>query len=443
MRRIAFMALSPERAFFVSEHAMKDVTNELFLSSVLGRPVINEPGQEIGRLWDLIMIPGAGFPEVSHLLVKKGKQVQMFPWNTISLFNSFVISVRTQSSTLTLYQPREGEILVKRDILDKQIVDVEGAKVVRVNDLKLMSDKELLNIISVDIGFRGLLRRLGYEQFCDNIASRLKKEIPSQEISWEYVQPLGADVSRLALTMARDQLADMHPADIASIISHIPHKHISTVLISLDSETAGEAIHELDPEMRRRVISQMDSEQASDILEEMAPDEAADVLGDLPEEKAQELLQLMDEEEAEDIKELMEHEEDTAGGLMNSEYLSIPPGITVNEALNQVRLLAPDVETAYYIYIIDDDELLLGVITLKDLLTRTPDTPIDEIMTSSLKTVRVDAEPEEILGIIAKYNLLAVPVLDEEQKMAGIVTFDDILELFLPYALRRKRYHHH
>ena len=422
---------------------MDTVINELFLSSVLGKPVINEQGREIGKLWDLIMIPGDGFPEVSHLLVKKGQQIFSFPWRDISLFNSFVISVRTRLTGLSPYMPREGEILVRRDILDKQIVDVEGAKVVRVNDLKLRSDKELLNIISVDIGFRGLLRRLGYEQFWEKISARLKKELPRQEISWEYVQPLGADVSRLALTMARDQMAEMHPADIANIISHIPHKHISTVLISLDSETAGEAIHELDPEMRRRVISQLDSEQASDIIEDMAPDEAADVLGDLPEEKAQELLKLMDEEEAEDIMELMVHEEDTAGGLMNSEYLYIADDLTIEDALAQVRLLAPDVETAYYIYILDTDEKPLGVITLKDLLMKSPDTKVADIMTTNLKTVQVEAEPEEILEIIAKYNLLAVPVLDEEEKMAGIVTVDDILELFLPSALRLKRHHHH
>jgi magnesium transporter len=422
---------------------MNTLSNELFLSSVLGRPVIDQQGREIGRLWDLVMIPGEGFPEVSHLLVKKGKQIFSFSWHEIALFNSFVISVHGHAPGSSPYIPREGEILVRRDILDKQIVDVEGAKVVRVNDLKLRNDQELLNIVSVDIGFRGLLRRLGYEQLWDKVSTRLHRDLPRQEISWEYVQPLGANVSRLALTMARDQMAEMHPADIASIISHIPHKHIPTVLISLDSETAGEAIHELDPDMRRRVITQLDSEQASDILEEMAPDEAADVLGDLPEEKAQELLRLMDEEEAEDIMELMEHEEDTAGGLMNSEYLAISDDLTIGDALMQVRLLAPEVENAYYIYVVDQDERPLGVITLKDILTEPPDSKVAEVMTTNLKTVHVQSEPEDILEIIAKYNLIAVPVLDEDDKMAGIVTVDDILELFLPYALRRKRYHHH
>jgi magnesium transporter len=191
------------------------------------------------------------------------------------------------------------------------------------------------------------------------------------------------------------------------------------------------------------VISQLDSEHASDILEEMAPDEAADVLGDLPEEKAQELLGLMDAEEAEDIQELMEHEENTAGGLMNSEFLSISDDFTVEDALREVRLIAPDIETVYYAYVTDREENLIGVVSLRDLLINSTDTPVQDIMTTNLKTVKVDSSPEEILEIIAKYNLIAVPVLDEEEKMAGVATVDDILELFLPYALRRRRHHHH
>lgn len=243
--------------------------------------------------------------------------------------------------------------------------------------------------------------------------------------------------------MARDQMADMHPADIAGIISQLSHKHIQTVLISLDTETAGEAIHELEPELRSRIISQLDSEQASDILEEMAPDEAADVLGDLPEEKAKELLELMDEEEAEEIQELLEHEENTAGGLMNSDFIAIVVSATVGEALEEVRRLAPEVEMVYYIYILDADERPLGVMSLKELMIRPTETPVAEVMTTSLKTVGVESEPEDVLELIAKYSLIAVPVLDEDGKMAGIVTVDDTLELFLPYALRRRRYSHH
>jgi Mg/Co/Ni transporter MgtE len=300
-----------------------------------------------------------------------------------------------------------------------------------------------LGIFSADVGFRGLLRRLGYERLWEKVANSLHKELPRQEISWEFVQPLEMNVSRLALTMVREQMSDMHPADLAHILAQIPSKHIQTVLNTLDTETAGEAIHELEPELRSRVISQLDSEQASDILEEMAPDEAADVLGDLPEEKAQELLGLMNEEEAEDIQELMEHEEDTAGGLMNNAFIAVSGELTVEDTLQEVRLLAPDVETVYYVYIVDQNEQLQGVVTLKELLISPIGTPISEIMTTNLKTVDVESTPEDILEIIAKYNLIAVPVLDKEEKMAGIVTVDDVLEMFLPYALRRKRHHHH
>lgn len=422
---------------------MNSIMAEIFLSTVLGKTVISAQGHQIGKLWDLIMVPGEGFPEVSHLLVRSGRKTVSIPWQRIALFNRFVISVAGPSHDLDEYLPRDGEILVKRDILDKQIVDVNGAKVVRANDLKLGSYKDRLCIFFVDIGFRGLLRRLGYERFGERVASLLNRDLTHQHISWEYVQLLEMNLSRLTLTVAREQMQEMHPADLAQIISQIPTKNIQAVLSTLDTETAGEAIHELEPELRSRVISQLDSEQASDILEEMDPDEAADVLGDLPEEKAQELLGLMDEEEAEDIQELMEHEEDTAGGLMNSEFLAIPADLTAEQALQEVRRLAPELESIYYAYVTRPDETLIGVVSIKELLISLPGTPVADLMTTNLKTVNVEAEPEDILEIIAKYNLVAVPVLDLEDKMAGIVTVDDILELFLPYALRRKRHRHH
>ncbi len=414
---------------------------EIYISAVLNRPVISETGRELGRLWDLIITPGELFPAVSHLLLRKKGRIYSVPWQEVSLFNQFVVSVNARAAKPEPYEAGDGEILVRRDILDKQIVDVDGAKVVRVNDLKLGGYQQFLCIFSVDIGFRGLLRRLGYERFWEKAANLCNRKLPHQEIGWQFVQPLEMNVSKLALTMAREQMADLHPADLAQILADVPSAHVQTVLDTLDTETAGEAIHELEPELRTRIISQLDSEQASDILEEMAPDEAADVLGDLPEEKAQDLLGLMDEEEAEDIQELMEHEDDTAGGLMNTELLTIAEDMTVEGAMQQVRLLAPDVETVFYVYVTDLEDRLRGVVSLKELLVSHPETPITDIMQTNLKTVGVDAEPEEILEIIAKYNLIAVPVI-EGDKLAGIVTVDDILEMFLPYALKRKRRHH-
>jgi magnesium transporter len=419
---------------------MTEELNEVYLSRVLGKTVIDKDGGRIGTLDDLVMVPGETFPQVSHLIVRQRKRPVAIPWHAITLFNRFVISVAGIATDFTGHDAPEGEILVKRDILDKQIVDVDGAKVVRVNDVKLGKYKEFLSILSVDIGLGGLLRRLGYERMGSKIAALLKKEIPRQEISWEYVQPLELNLSRLALTMAHDQLSEMHPADLASIISNISHQHIQNVLISLDTETAGEAIHELDPELRTRIITEMDSELASDILEEMEPDEAADVLGDLPEKKAQELLGLMEPEEAEEIQELMEHEDDTAGGLMNNSFLTVHLEQTAGEAFAAVRESAPEVEMVSYAYVLDEVERLLGVVSLRELLISPPETPLAEIMVDHVKFVTADAEPEDVLEIIAKYNLVSVPVLDENEVMLGIITVDDILELFLPYALKRRRH---
>ncbi len=423
---------------------MNGMVSELFISSLLGKRVINDLGQEVGTLLDLIMVPGETFPSVSHLVLKNRRGWCLASWEQISLFNRAVISLsRVTTDTLAPYSPTEGEIFIKRDILDKQIVDVDGAKVVRVNDVKLGRFNEQLCIFSVDIGFRGLLRRLGYERLGDSVARLLRQQIPTSEISWQFVQPLEMHTSRLALTVARDQMKELHPADLADIIEQLPLTNIQTVLDSIDTETTGETLFELEPEFRNKVIEQLGSEQASDILEEMSPDEAADVLGDLSEEKAQELLGLMEADEAEEIQELMEHEEDSAGGLMNSEFLTLDRDMTIDEALCQVRLMAPDIDTIYYAYVLDQDDRLEGVVSLKDLLVNPSVSSIAEIMVDNVKHVMVDSEPDEIYHILTKYNLIAVPVLDEEEKMAGIITVDDILQHFLPHLTRRKRYLHH
>lgn len=410
---------------------------ELYISSIINKRIINPAGEVIGKLWDVAIAPGEALPVVTDLLVKSGKHIYSVSWQKVVLFNQLVVSVSGAINDFPLHETDNGSILLKRDVLDKQIVDVNGAKVVRVNDVKLAPNEDVLCLFSVDIGFRGLLRRLGYERFW----ALVQKDIPQKEIGWQFVNPLEINAAGLTLSMAREQMAEMHPADIAEIITNIPAGSIHHVLSSLDHETAGEAIHELEPELRTRIISQMDSEHASDILEEMPPDEAADVLGDLPEEKARELLGLMDKEEAEEIQELMEHEDDTAGGLMNHEFIAISADTTVGNALAEIKRQAEEIETIYYAYVLDADERLLGVVSLRELLVFNPELPVSEVMTEQLKTVDVEAEPDDMLALLAKYDLIAIPVLDEEGKMAGVVTIDDVVELFLPYALKRRRHH--
>jgi magnesium transporter len=402
--------------------------NEIYLSAVLGKPVINSNGETLGVLRDLIMVPGDVFPEVSHIVIKARKGYKTLPWSEVALFTHVVISsVGTHPPGLMAHEPCDSEILVKRDLLDKQIVDVDGAKVVRVNDIKLGNLNQKLCIFSVDIGFRGLLRRLGYERFGEKVAQALSKDIPHAEISWEYVQPLEMHSSRLALNIARNQLNELHPADLADIIENIPIQNIRTVLNSIDAEMTGDTLYELEAEMRNVVISQMDDEQVSDILEEMEPDEAADVLNDLPEQKAQELLEMMDQEE------------DSAGGLMNPDYFRLSPDITVGQALEHFKVCAKEIETIFYGYVVDADDRLEGVVSLKGLLLTPPETHITDLMEENVKSVQIDAEPVDMLEILAKYDLIAVPVLDEKHRMAGIVTVDDVLAHYLPLIIKTRR----
>ncbi|OGT95960.1 MAG: magnesium transporter MgtE [Geobacteraceae bacterium GWB2_52_12] len=414
--------------------------NEIYLSSVIGRLVINNKGDGMGVLRDLIMVPGDVFPEVSHLVIKSRKGLQILPWSEVALFTHVVISCSgVRPRGLSEYVPSEGEILVKRDLLDKQIVDVDGAKVVRVNDIKLGDLNQKLCIFSVDIGFRGLLRRLGYEGFGERFAQAIRMEIPHTEISWEYVQPLEANSSKLALNIARDQMKEMHPADLADIIENIPIQNVKMMLESMDLETAGETLYELEPDMRNMVISQLNDERVSDILEEMEPDEAADVLNDLPEQKAQELLHMMDQEDAEDIQELLEHEEDSAGGLMTPDYFRLTSHITVGKALELLKECAEEVETVYYGYVVDSDDRLEGIVSLKELLLNPPETLLTDVMEENVKFVHIDSDPEDMLETLAKYDLIAVPVLDKDERMAGIVTVDDVLAHYLPLIIKNRR----
>ncbi len=413
---------------------------ELYVSDVLGRPVIDPSGEAMGRLFDLRLVPGEALPVVSGLFIRRGKALRYVPWDAVNLFTPVVVSTAGEGEPA---EPDASDILLKRDVLDRQIVDVDGAKVVRVNDLKLRSRRGSLFVEAVDVGLRGMARRLGQLKFWNWLAGLLGGKLPQREIDWRYVASLDKNADRLTLSVARERLTDLHPADIAEILAQLPHQEVGTVLGSLDPETVGEAIGELDPEVGGRVISQLESGHASDILEEMEPHEAADVLGDLPEEKARELLGLMDAEDAEKVQELLEHEEDTAGGLMNNEFAAVPPAMTAEEAISYVRLVGAEIDNVYYIYVIRGDETPLGVVTLKKLLISPPKTPVAEIMTVGLKSVAIDDSPQDVMEVIAKYNLLAVPVLDDQGHMAGIVSADDVLELFLPESITRKRFAAH
>ena len=411
---------------------------EVFVADILGKAVLDPRGEEIGRVRDIAVEGGSPFPRAVGLFLEKKKVTRYLPWEELSIFNRRIISSRKREEEIPESAPSGDHLLIGRDILDKQIVDIDGAKVVRVNDVKLTEEGGLACVTDVDVGMRGILRRLGVERRGDAFFRTIRHPLRPQLISWAFIQPLEPKLDRLTLSVSREAVSDLHPADIAQIMSGLAPEERQEFFEKLDPETAAEALHELEPEVQADIITEMDKEQAADIIEQMPPDEAADVIADLPTEKAQELLQLMEKEEAEDIHELLHHEDDTAGGLMTNEYLAYPPGITVGEALERFKREAREIEHVYYVYVVED-ERLLGVVGLRDLLIEEPGRTLTDVMHTKLKTARAETGQETVAGLISKYNLLALPVVDGENCLLGVVTVDDVVDLLLPPASRRKR----
>jgi CBS domain-containing protein/sporulation protein YlmC with PRC-barrel domain len=412
---------------------------ELFVSEILKKQVLDPKGEELGRVKDLVIVKGEPLPKVSSLIIERKKDLFTLPWTDLSIFNKRIISANIYSEALMSYDLNEEDLLLVRDILDKQIVDINGAKVVRVNDVKIEGYDTEAILIAVDVGMRGILRRLGVERGGEDLMRLFKKRLPYHLISWNYIQSLEPKLTTISLTVPRQMLSELHPADIADIISQVSHKEGATFFKDLDVDVAAEALSELKPETQVDIISEMDTDKAADIIEEMPPDEAADIISDLPVDKAKDILESIEKEEAEDIQELLSHEEDTAGGLMTNVFIAYPPETTVRKAIENFKRDAEVIETVYYIYVMDTNEKLIGVVSLRDMILADLDAKLSDIMATKLKTVNPETDEMEVAGIISKYNLLAIPVIDTEGFILGIVTIDDIIDRILPPAAKRKR----
>jgi CBS domain-containing protein/sporulation protein YlmC with PRC-barrel domain len=412
---------------------------DVYLSEILGKDVIDQFGKKLGILRDLIIVPGLKYPGVIKIILKNKKQLTEIAVENLQLFNSSVISVNLPDSNLNNYMHEDGDILVKKHILDKQILDVNGVKVVRVNDLKLGESDGSVCVIGIDVGLNGILRRIDGGQMIQKTLAMFKRPIKENIIDWCFLQTIDAHLRNLTLNVARKQLGELHPSDLAEILTEIDPEEGTLLLSSIDEELAGEALHEVSADVREKILKEMDKEMISDILEEMPPDEAADILGEMPEETSQELLSLMEQDDASEVKDLLSYEEDTAGGLMTSEFLDFPPDMTIDETLVSIRLLVPDVEFIYYIFVVDKEDHLLGVLTLKKLLTTPLDVKLSEVMVQNVKHVYLDTERKEIAEIISKYDFVAIPVLDEEKRIKGIITVDDVIDLLVPNPTRKRK----
>jgi CBS domain-containing protein/sporulation protein YlmC with PRC-barrel domain len=403
------------------------VMGEFFFSQIQGLPIFDHEGLQVGRLRDLAIRWEQETPKVTGLKFAKHVQ-QHIPVEQVEEVSRLGIELKGPLKTEELIPLQPDEIYMGKWLMDKQIIDLKGSKIVRVNDIKLFwlqaDNRKYIVPAAVDIGLRGLARRLGVEF--------LFKRRKEHFVWWEFIQHLEEKTANLKLLGDRKQLDKLHPADLAEIIEDLDYKKRTDFIEELDTETAAEAIAEMELDTQVEILEHLDSRQASNLLEEMPPDEAADLLGELPEERSDELLNLMEPEEAQEVRELMDYEEGTAGALMTPEFIALPPHLTAAEAIVELRRLAAEAETIYYIYIVGDNETLAGVVSLRELLMAEPETQLQEFMQTRLIFVRAQETHGRVAELLNKYSLLAIPVVSAENQMLGIITVDDVLELLVP-----------
>jgi magnesium transporter len=419
----------------------------LFLTEILGAEVIDVRQRRTGAVRDLTVRVQEPYPLVTGLIVSKRRQLAI-PWTEVRTFAAATreVALRSTREEVESRPADPDEIWLARDVLDKQVVDTDGRRVVRVNDLQLVESAGGLLLVGADIGIRGILRRLGLEGLAKRLARVFGRDLPMALVSWEVVDPLSAahdagtrasaDAVRLRISGRR--IARLHPADIADIVEELGAKERKTVFDTLTEEIAADTLEEMELEDQVSVIEHMDSERASEILEEMPPDEVADILSELPNERAEQLLSLMEKGEAEDVKELLAYEEDTAGGLMTTEYVAVSEDLTAQGCIEELRRMEPDAESVYYVFVIDAEEHLKGVLSLRDLIVAQPDQPISSIMIRDVIAVHPHDDVKTVAAVLSKYNLLSVPVVDDEFRIQGLVTVDDALDAVLPESVKRK-----
>ncbi len=411
----------------------------IFLSDFLRADVVDVHQKTVGSVRDLIVRIQEPYPVVTAVVLRpRGGAPESIAWTSVRAWDDRELSLNVPAASLAVYPNADTELWLARDVLDKQIVDTDGRRVVRVNDLQLQEADSQLLLVGVDIGARGLMRRLGVEQIGRRFRRLTGSDFPQRIVSWDAVDPVQSDERSVRLRISHQKLSKMHPADIAEIVGQLGGRDRAAIFESLDDETAADTLEESTEEVQAQILARLSDERAADILEAMSPDEAADLLADLPEERREQLIAKMEADEAEDVEELLTYEEDTAGGLMTTEFVAIPVSLTAAQTIDRLRELEPDAESIYYVYVVDDDEKLLGVLSLRDLIVAKPETRIADIMIKRVIAVPLDARPEDVAAVIAKYNLLAVPVVDDDDRIQGIVTIDDAMDEVMPAGLKRR-----
>lgn len=403
-----------------------------YFTELLGLPVYDLKDRRIGRVRDAAIVPLIHAARIDRFLVGAGGA-----WLSIRFDQVESISFRglhLSDENLVPYHSDEYMLRIDRDLLDQQIIDVNGRKVVRVNDVTfdLIHDgtRDCLNIIDIDIGFRSIVRRLFQGVLPPTLVRRMQASIPPHSIRWDYCNIVEADpLRRLRLNISNEKLEHLHPADLADIVEELGPAERESIFETIDSESAADALSEVEPKMQASILESLEPEVAADIVEEMSPDEAAHALSELESETSEEILDEMEADEGEEVRELLEYGEHTAGGMMNTEYVVLPDGATVADAMAALRRNEDMLDALNTLLLADDREKLTGVIPLARLFTAPGETPLKHLVSETLIFARVDLKQDRVTEMFDKYNLLTLPVVEQDGRLVGVVTADDIISV--------------
>src|SRR5712691_8969343 len=369
----------------------------LYLSQVLSRPIRDLEGERVATINDIIVRLGdEDHPRVTGLVTRYRRRDFFLSRWRITALNEHGVRLNSDKLNLRPFVRRDGEVLLARDVLDKQLIDVDGKRVVRVNDVQLIEVANEWRVTGADVSLVGLWRRLA--------PAFMRSGRPVEVIDWADVGYLATDAATVQLKSSRGKLTRLHPVEIARLAEAFSYQQGAEIVESLDDETAAETLEEMAAARQAQIIGDMDEERAADILEHMSPDEAADVLGDLPEDKAEDLLNRMDDDEQLEVAELLPYEDDTAGGLMTTEFVTLPRDLTAGEALARLREMAETPNMIYYLYIVEREGLwkLVGVIALRGLIRAEPSAPLSEIMRAEFQQAHPDDPATEAAQQIAE-----------------------------------------
>jgi magnesium transporter len=406
-----------------------------YLSGIIGKEAFGADGDAIGTIKDLLVntVPsGINDPNqqlVTGVRLKIKKETRFYSFRSFRVVKAREMLNVSCAGLIELSEEEVGNgLLLVENILDKQIVDLNGRKLVRVNDVRLATLPTGTFAVAVDIGIEGLLRRIGVALPIKKILSLFKINIPAKFILWDDVQAIDHSNLNIILSKSYSKLHTLHPSDLADILEDLGKKSSMSIFSSLDEEKAADVLEELETRAQIHIVENLPVDKAADVLEKMPADEVADILDELEDERAEQLLKEMDNESSQEVRELLEYDDDLVGSIMTTDYLSFSASKTVEEVLNELRLKKPESAELYNMFVTESNDELIGTFNLRDLVVAEPEMSVSYIMKSEPVALFDNQKATAIAEIVSKYNLLAVPVVDQNNQLQGMVVVDDVVE---------------